>query len=305
VAEPGFCRPVILDTDIGTDVDDILALVLLAQAPELRLVGVTTVYGDTALRARMTRHVLDRLGRADVPIGIGARETLTNRPVFWAGHEGEGIPGLDRVQVDESAATALLHRAAAEHRGELDLFAIGPLTNVAAAITADDAFAASLHHLYIMGGAYWLEPAEHNVKSDPEAAEIVFRSGIPITACGLDVTRRVWLREADLPRIREAAGVGPVLEDQVRRWWAYTGMNENPLHDPLAMLAALLPKLFRWERCDVAVDLDGPDIGRTRQERCGEGSVQIAADVDVAAAEEEIVRRIAVGNRSSPAPASE
>jgi purine nucleosidase len=92
-------RPVILDTDIGTDVDDILALVLLARAAELQLIGVTTVYGDTALRARMTRLVLDQMNRFHVPIGIGARETLIGRPVWWAGHEGDGLPELDRVQM--------------------------------------------------------------------------------------------------------------------------------------------------------------------------------------------------------------
>src|ERR671912_2051830 len=213
-------RPALLDTDIGSDVDDLLALTLLVGSPEMQLIGVTTVYGDTVLRARMTRLVLDQLETGSVPIGIGARETLTGRPVWWAGHEGQGIPGLDRVQIDEgTTAAALLHQAVTEHRGRLELFAIGPLTNVAEVISADDSFATSLRHLYIMGGAFWLEQAEHNIKSDPEAAAIVFRSVIPITICGLDVTQRVLLREADLSQIREAdGGIGSVLEDQVRRW---------------------------------------------------------------------------------------
>jgi purine nucleosidase len=295
VTEPRTRRPVILDTDIGTDVDDILALVLLARAPELDLIGVTTVYGDTLLRARMVRHVLNQLGRSDVPIGIGASETLTRRPVWWAGHEGQGIPDLDRVQVDEStSATSLLREAATEHRGNLDLFAIGPLTNVAEAISADDAFAASLHHLYIMGGAFWTEEPEHNIKCDPEAADIVFSSGIPMTACGLDVTHRVWLREADMPRIRGAGdGIGSLLEDQVRRWWSFRGATENNPHDPLAILSAIRPEVFRFEQCDARVELDGAAVGRTRVDRWGEGTVRIAADVDVEATMEEIVRRLA------------
>src|SRR5215207_4834344 len=114
MVEPEMRRPVIVDTDIGTDVDDILALVLLARAAELQLIGVTTVYGDTSLRARMTRLVLDQLDCAHVPIGVGARETLTGRPVWWAGHEGQGLPELDGVQIDEDqTAAALLRRAAA------------------------------------------------------------------------------------------------------------------------------------------------------------------------------------------------
>src|SRR5918998_4775801 len=111
MAESDMGRPVLLDTDIGSDVDDLLALALLAGSPEVELIGVTTVYGDTVLRARMTRLVLDQMERRAVPIGIGARETLTGRPVWWAGHEGQGIPGLDRVQIDEgTTATELLHK---------------------------------------------------------------------------------------------------------------------------------------------------------------------------------------------------
>jgi purine nucleosidase len=199
------------------------------------------------------------------------------------------------VQIDEGATAAeLLHQAATEHRGRLELFAIGPLTNVAEAISSDDSFAPSLRHLYVMGGAFWMEQAEHNIKSDPEAADIVFRSGIPMTICGLDVTQRVRLREADMPQIREAAsGIGAVLEDQVRRWWAYTGATENHLHDPVAILPALRSELFRFEQCDVHVEVEGANPGRTRVDECGSGAVRIAADVDVKAAEQEIVRRLA------------
>src|SRR5215212_283472 len=295
MAESDRRRPVLLDTDIGTDVDDLLALALLVGAPEVQLIGVTTVYGDTVLRARMTRLVLDQLEHRAVPIGIGARETLAGRPVWWAGHEGEGIPGLDRVQIDEGiTAAVLLHQAASEHQGRLEVFAIGPLTNVAEAISADDSFATSLRHLYIMGGAFWIEHAEHNIKSDPEAADIVFRSGIPITICGLDVTQRVLLREADMAQIREAAsGIGSVLEDQVRRWWAFTRATENPLHDPVAILPALRPELFRFEQCDVHVEVEGANPGRTLVDSCGSGAVRIAADVDATAAEQEIVQRLA------------
>jgi purine nucleosidase len=294
MVEPEVRRPAILDTDIGTDVDDILALVLLARAAELRLIGVTTVYGDTSLRARMTRLVLDRLDCTHVPIGVGARETLTGWPVWWAGHEVQGLPGLEGVQINEDeTAAAMLRRAAAEHRGRLELFAIGPLTNVAEAISGDENFAASLHHLYIMGGAFWMEQAEHNIKSDPEAADVVFRSGIQMTVCGLDVAKRVWLREPDIVRIREEAGdIGPILEDQVRRWWAFIGANENNPHDPLAILPAMRPEVFRFAQCEVHVELDGVDPGRTQLDRCGTGTVRIAADVDVEAAEQEIVRRL-------------
>jgi purine nucleosidase len=287
-------RPAVLDTDIGTDVDDILALALLASAAEVNLIGVTTVYGDTTLRARMARYVCDQVGRPEVAVAVGARETLTGRPVWWAGHEGEGIPNLDQMPVDAGlAAGEYLRRVAREHSGSLDLFAIGPLTNVAAAISEDRSFAASLNRLYVMGGAFWMEKAEHNIKCDPEAADVVFRSGVPISVCGLDVTTRVWLREQEVRAIGRARGeLGAALEAQIRRWWAFTGMTENNPHDPLAVLMAIRPDLFRFEDCDVRVGLAEGDLGRTWTSSCGRGAVRIAADVDVAAASEELVRRL-------------
>src|SRR5271170_6974994 len=94
-------RPVIFDTDIGTDVDDILALVLLAKAPELKLFGVTTVYGNTHIRAKIAKATTKMLGREDIAIVPGEQHTLSGRQVHWAGHEGEGIPHLDSFEVEE------------------------------------------------------------------------------------------------------------------------------------------------------------------------------------------------------------
>ena len=114
-----------------------------------------------------------------------------------------------------------------------------------------------------------------------------------MTVCGLDVTQRVWLRETDLVRVREQAGdIGHMLADQVERWWSFTGANENNLHDPLAILPAIRPELFRFEQCEAHVELDGADAGRTRLDRCDTGTTRIAANVDAGAAEQEIIRRL-------------
>src|SRR5207237_70089 len=101
-------RPVIFDTDIGTDVDDILALVLLAKAPELQLIGVTTVYGDTLLRARIAQVTCDLLQRKEIAVVPGESRTLTGRQIFWAGQEGYGMPGLDQVKISESIGAVRL-----------------------------------------------------------------------------------------------------------------------------------------------------------------------------------------------------
>ncbi|MDQ2654534.1 MAG: nucleoside hydrolase [Chloroflexota bacterium] len=286
-------HPTVLDTDIGSDVDDLLALTLLARAPEVRLIGITTVYGDTRLRARIARWTCDRLDRPDVTVIPGLGETLSGREIWWPGHEGVGLADLERVPVAEATGVDYLCQTAREHAGELDLIAIGPLTNVAAALRQDPAFASNLHHLYIMGGAFWLDRAEHNFKCDPEAADLVMRSGIPMSLAGLDVTKRVWVTEADLAAL-EGSGhaLGAVLADQVRRWWAASGREQDNPHDALAALMPFRPDLFRFQRCNVTVETDGAQPGRSVIAGCGQGQVALAAEVDVAQAQREILHRL-------------
>ena len=148
-------RPVIFDTDIGTDVDDILALVLLAKASELKLLGVTTVYGDTAFRAKIAKATTHLLGREDIAIVPGEQHTLSGRQIHWAGHEGEGIPQVDSFEIKtKQQAPSYLGETAEALDGELEVIATGPLTNIARAITATPAACARIKHLYIMGGAF-------------------------------------------------------------------------------------------------------------------------------------------------------
>jgi purine nucleosidase len=287
-------RPVIFDTDIGTDVDDILALAFLAKSPELQLIGVTTVYGDTPLRARIARITCDLLGRSDTAVLIGEKETLSRRQIYWAGHEGYGIPNLEKTEVPTTpGAVDYLLDKANRFPGELEVLATGPLTNIASAIKKDAATFSKIKHLYLMGGAFWLNRPEHNIKSDPEAAKIVFESGIPITAIGLDLTLRVLLDANDLRRIAQVGnGVGPLLEDQILRWWELRNISSNPPHDALAGLAMVRPDLFIFENWDVDVTSEGRTEGLTRLRQPVKGTTRIGADVFASTAQKEIVRRI-------------
>ena len=287
-------RPVIFDTDIGTDVDDILALAVLAKSPELKLIGVTTVYGDTPLRARITKVTCDLLGCTDTAILIGEKETLTGRQISWAGHEGYGVPNLDKAEVPATpSAVDYLLEAAKRFAGELEVLATGPLTNIATAIKKDAASFSKIKHLYLMGGAFWLDRPEHNIKCDPEAAKIVFASGIPITAIGLDLTLRVLLEADDVRQIAQLGnGAGALLEDQILRWWELRNITANHPHDPLAALAMVRPDLFIFENWDVDVTKEGRVEGLTRLRQPLKGKTRIGADVFARTAQKEIVRRI-------------
>jgi purine nucleosidase len=287
-------RPVIFDTDIGTDVDDILALAVLAKSPELKLVGVTTVYGDTPLRAKITKVTCDLLGRTEIAVLIGEKETLTRRQIAWAGHEGYGVPNLNQTEVSTTpGAVDYLLESANRFAGELEVLATGPLTNIATAIKNDAASFSKIKHLYLMGGAYWLDRPEHNIKCDPEAAKIVFESGIPITAIGLDVTLRVLLEADDVRQIAQLGdGLGPLLEDQILRWWELRNITANHPHDPLAALSMVRPDLFLFENWDVAITKEGRIEGLTRLRQPLKGKTRIGADVFARTAQKEIVRRI-------------
>jgi inosine-uridine nucleoside N-ribohydrolase len=287
-------RPVILDTDIGSDVDDILALVLLAKAPELQLLGITTVYGDTIRRAKIAKATCDMLKRPDVKIVPGVPKPISRRQVYWAGHEGEGIPGLEAIPVDTSIkAEDYLVASAEQSLGELEILAIGPLTNIAKAIQLSAEFKNRVKHLYIMGGAFWLDRPEHNIRCDVDAAQIVFESGIPITAVGLDLTLRVWITEKDVRRMSTLPNqLGETLENQIRAWWTFCDLDKNHPHDPLAALAMIHPEIFRFEFGDVNISCSGREYARTIVTNPGKGGVRLASDVLVRTAEKEIVHRI-------------
>lgn len=203
-------QAVILDTDIGTDVDDVVALGLLLRAPTVDLRAVTTVYVDAALRARMVETVLVAAGRFDVLVGRGADRPLLNRdPLYWEGREGEGLLSAEAGQERGwPRAVDLLIEIVLAQPGQVTVVAIGPLTNIALALAQEPRFATAVRRIAIMGGMFQRRldqvsapSAEHNVRCDPEAARIVLTSGAPITLVPLDVTTRAhWTGRCAPPR---------------------------------------------------------------------------------------------------------
>lgn len=297
---------VILDTDIGTDVDDCLALAVLLGSPEVELVGVTCVYGDVRLRTRMARKLLRLAGRGEVPVYAGLEPPLLGvRPVFWPGHEGVGLlePDDDGLLPEAEHAVDALLRATSEQPGEIHLIAIGPLGNVALAIRRDAGFLDRLASFTIMGGVFrgpgrWnVRHNEHNIVCDPEAAQIVFGSNPNCLLTPLDVTLQTVIRPADVARIRaEPTPFREAVADQVERYPRFQELGYTYLHDPLAVALLLDPSLGRYEEMRIEVETGGrvcagmtvPVIGMD-----GNNPVRVALEVDVARAEEFIVSRIA------------
>lgn len=307
----GRSRRVLLDTDIGSDVDDSLALALILGSPETELVGITTVYGDTILRARIARQLLSLAGiTADIPIVSGAQRTLSGRPVWWPGHEGRtyDLGALEQWTPAEGAAQYLVEQAA-QHPGDIDLVAIGPLTNVAEALTLDPRLAANLRSIHLMGASFDESGPEHNVLSDTHAADVVFRSDARLVVTPVDMTRRVRLEPMLVERIEASGPMGSALGAEIRQWMEIQRGEHSIPHDATTALGIVRPDLFEYERSHILVSLtpdDGPaGEGATRRRPDPHSNTDVVVDLDVEAVRQQIVGRVCaadgVGLRNSEA----
>lgn len=297
----------ILDTDIGTDVDDCLALALILTSPAFHLEGVTCVYGDVLLRSRMVRKLLNLRGRTTIPVFAGASQPLLGLiPVYWAGHEGIGLlDEADHALAPEADhAVDYLVRTVMNNPGAIHLAAIGPLTNVALALKREPRIAQALVGLTIMGGAcrgyesLHINYVEHNIRCDPEAAHIVFSSGAPITLIPLDATLQTRIRPADVERIR-AAGTPfhAAVADQVALYPPFRSQGFTYLHDPLAVATILAPDLVSWRTLHVDIETGGRlAAGMTLMREPSDAApanARVALSVDAVRFEEWLLTRVA------------
>jgi purine nucleosidase len=274
---------IILDTDIGTDVDDALALAFALRSPGCRVLGVTTVHLDALLRARIARALLRLMGRQDVPVARGVDRPLgplagdPPREPALMGHEGRGILDADDTDlgpIPVNGADFLIDRVS-RNKGRVALVAIGPLTNIASALRREPRIAQWTAGLTVMGGAVchdmvpapWWPEAEYNLNCDPTAAREVLASGIPVTFVGLDVTLRVFLDAAQRKTIASRnASEGPVLADMMDIFLDHTSKlvaagrfpdlwaGKVFLHDPLAVHVALGGQGVRLQPMHLALE---------------------------------------------------
>ncbi|MCX6647821.1 MAG: nucleoside hydrolase, partial [Candidatus Bathyarchaeota archaeon] len=272
-------KRILLDTDPG--VDDALAFLLAFSSPEIAVEAVTTVDGnvDAEKGTRNARQLLEFLGRGDVPVARGAEHPML-RPMGNA-ESFHGKTGLmdavlpePKMKLDKRGAARLIIDESNRLGKELTIVAIGPLTNVAAAILADPTIPEKVGGLVIMGGAFGLTPygagnanavAEFNIWHDPDAAKLVFDSGIPMVCVGLDTTMHTDYRMSK-------AMYGEMIAAKTKRSKLIEGLcgalveryNGFSLHDPMAMAYVADPTMFKTERYKVEVETVGTHtIGMT------------------------------------------
>jgi purine nucleosidase len=301
-------RRVILDTDIGTDVDDCLALALLLASPEIELIGISCVYGNVGKRAQIVWKLLELSGNTHIPIYLGAEQTLLGiRKIYWPGHEGVGLVANDAPPAPTAAGHAVdfIIETVLANPGQITILAIGPLTNIGLALRKEPRIAQLLGGLMIMGGAirgpgqFHLPIAEHNIVCDPEAAQIVFSSAAPIHLVPLDVTTQVQIRLADVERIR-AVGTPyhTAVADQVAFYPPFTQRGGSTyLHDPLAAALLIDPSFVTMSAYHVAIETSGRlTAGATIVSTPSDtlpATAQVALSVDPARFEHFLVERLA------------
>ncbi|MFM9756745.1 pyrimidine-specific ribonucleoside hydrolase RihA [Aeromonas dhakensis] len=277
--------PVILDCDPGHD--DAIALILALASPELKVLAVTTSAGNQTPDKTLNNalRILTLLGRDDIPVAAGAPKPLARELIIADNVHGES--GLDGPKLPDPAfapvamtALELMAKCLRESPDPVTLVPTGPLTNIALLLAAHPELKSKIARIVLMGGAAgagnWTPAAEFNIYVDPEAADMVFKSGLPITMCGLDVTHQAQVMDEDIERVR--AITNPVAQcvagllDFFMIYhrdpkWGFAGA---PLHDPCTIAWLLAPALFHGVECRVDIEAGGTHTsGMTVMDRYG------------------------------------
>ena len=269
--------PVWLDCDVG--VDDAIAIMTAHALSEIDLLAISTVSGNAPLSATFPNaHRMNGLMKTHYPVYKGADRPLLVEPQYAAAFHGENglgdveLPLPEDAVMNDTPAWDALYACAKQHPGELRLIAIGPLTNIAIALTKYPELKTLLHTILIMGGAASggnvTPAAEFNIYADPDAAQIVFKSGVPIVMCGLDVTMQAELRPADWD---EMAGYGNRCGGLVKELFACAwktiqtvGLTGVAQHDSCPVMYLAHPELFEGRMAGVFVETQGAvTLGKT------------------------------------------
>ena len=252
--------PVLFDTDIGSDIDDAVALAYLLTQPRCDLLGVTTVTGEPTVRARLADAVCQAFGRKEVPIHSGA-----GKPILVPQQQPEAPQKAvlarypHREQFAPNVAVDFLRQTIRSRPGEITLLSVGPLSNIGLLFALDPEIPKLLKQYVMMGGVYQSNLphyglAEWNARGDPHATAVVFAAHAPGTRCiGLDVTTQCKM-PAEACRRRFSKGPLKIVGDMAEVWFK-RARPEITFHDPLAAACIFEPDLCTFEPGLVEVEL--------------------------------------------------
>ena len=265
---------IIIDTDPGQD--DAVAILLALASPEIDVLGLTAIAGNVPLEltAKNARIICELADRPDIPVFAGCDRPLT-RTLVTAEHvhgrtglDGPALPDPTMRLQDQHAVDFIVQTLRAEPAGTVTLCPLGPLTNIAMALRKAPDIARRIARIVLMGGAYFevgnITPAaEFNIYVDPEAADIVFRSGVPITVLPLDATHHALVtkdRNDAFRALGTKVGIAVAeMTDFFERFdKAKYGNDGAPLHDPTVIAWLLRPDLFSGRDVNVQIEITSP-----------------------------------------------
>ncbi|MBR2688348.1 MAG: nucleoside hydrolase [Aquamicrobium sp.] len=263
-------RKIIIDTDPGQD--DAVAILLALASPELDVVGITAVAGNVPLQLteKNALKICELAGRRDVKVFSGAirplvRQLVTAEHVHGkTGLDGPDLPEPTMKLQEQHAVDFIVETLMREEPGTITLCPLGPLTNVALALVREPRIAPRIKEIVLMGGGFFeggnvTPAAEFNIYVDPHAADVVFRSGVPIVVMPLDVTHKALTTARRVEAFRKMGSkVGDAtaaLLDFFERFDEEKyGTDGGPLHDPCVIAYLLKPDLFKGRHCNVSVE---------------------------------------------------
>lgn len=255
----------ILDTDIGDDIDDAFALAIASDLPGTDLIGVTTVFRNTTKRAQQVKVLLKAVSHNDDIVYAG--ETTPESGIFIPLNKNDSPPFEEsnpcqwsqdyECDVNRGAVDFIIENAE-RYGNELIVAAIGPLTNIARAIEKKPVSMRKVKKIVIMGGQFYDFSPEWNIMCDPEGADILFKSGIPVYAVGLDVTLKCTLEKQLLKKIIEKnCERNRLLKTWFERWSTFFKFEKIVMHDPLALISAVYDDVCMFKREFVKVVIQG------------------------------------------------
>ncbi len=267
---------IILDTDIGDDVDDLFAL-LFAETAKLDVIGYTTVFRNSVQRAKMIKYILRKLSFRDIPVYAGIDKPLVQRiqdlrtPEMYEKEEKLGyyrlpqyLDDMDGEVLNQGNAVDFIINSAKKYGKELVIMAIGPLTNVALAIAKEPEIMKGVKEIRIIAGAYGVDFAEWNVLCDPEAARMVFTSGIDIKVFGLNVTSKCPLTDDMLNVLKSLKNENvKFIKTMIDMWFAHYKFDRPVMHDPLLIASLMDDEVVTYYQKNLLVELSREKRGWT------------------------------------------
>lgn len=294
-------RPFIIDCDTGTD--DAIALLTALRIPEMDIKAITSVNGNVAevYTSQNNLDLLEYLGITHIPVTRGAKSALIRESLHadkTHGKTGLGniiLPHAEKLQFSDIIASEMIYQVAKACGGELEILAVGPLTNLAIALIQYPDLVEYVKHIWIMGGAMIggnsTTNAEFNIWVDPDAAHRVFMSGIPLTMVGLDVTLQAAMKKEDSALLhasgrKDAILVADLLDFMFARH--QEGGEDALMHDALALAAAFYPSCMQYKKYFVDVECHGTytyghTFCDTRHRYGQEENIEVALQLDTIA----------------------